>query len=31
MAPKSRKPGVKFMAAIKIMVVKIKFIVAKYD
>ena len=31
MAPKGRKTGVKFMVAIKIMVVKTKFIVAKYD
>ena len=31
MAPKDRKPGVKFMTSFKVMVVKTKFIVAKYD
>ena len=31
MAPKGRKPDVKFMAPFKVMVVKRKFIVAKYD
>ena len=31
MAPKGRKPGVKFMTTFKIMIVKTKFIVAKYD
>ena len=31
MAPKGRKSGVKFMTAFKVMIVKTKFIVAKYD
>ena len=31
MAPKDRKLGVKFMTAFKVMVVKTKFIVAKFD
>ena len=31
MAPKGRKPGVKFMATFNVMVVKAKFIVSKYD
>ena len=31
MAPKGTKPGVKFVTAFKVMVVKTKFIVAKYD
>ena len=31
MVPKDKKPGVKFMTTFKIMVVKTKFIVAKYD
>ena len=31
MAFKDRNPGVKFMTTFKVMVVKTKFIVAKYD
>ena len=31
MAPKGRKLGVKCITAFKIMVVKTKFVVAKYD
>ena len=31
MAPKVEKAGVKFMTTLKVMVVKTKFIVAKYD
>ena len=31
MAPRGRKFGVKFMTAFKVMVVKTKFMVAKYD
>ena len=31
MAPKGSKPGVKFMTTVKVMVVKTKFIVTKYD
>ena len=31
MAPKGRKSGVKLMTAFKVMVVKTKFTLAKYD
>ena len=31
MAPKVEQPGVKFMATFRVIVVKTKFIVAKYD